>query len=480
MRLATKIAYNTIVQIISKVVTTAIGLFAIAIMTRYLGPTGFGEYTTAFTFVSFFAIIADLGLTLVTVQMISPSDADESKIVRNLTAMRLISAISLLAIAPIFALFLHFSKSTHLAMLAILPSFLFTAMNQVLVGVFQKKLRMDKSAIADTVGRIAMFVGIIISAKLDYGLTGIMLSFSAGGAISFILHFIFSLSYVRPGMEFDLKLWKEVVSRCWPLALTIIFNLLYLKTDTIILSALKSQEDVGVYGASYKVLDILTTLPFMFAGVVMPIFTAAWSEGKKDYFKKILQRSFDLMVILAVPLAIGAQILANPIMLAVTGEGFSASGPILSILMIAASLVFTSCLLSHALVAVGKQKEIIPSYLFTAITSIAGYLIFIPKYSYFGAAAVTIYSELAITLFMLYYAKKHIEFLPKWKILIKATTASLLMNVLTMLVSRLVPTNNIIASVLILMSSAIISYFGILYLIKGVNKEDLAILFKKS
>ena len=53
MHIATKVAYNTIVQVASKVVTTILGLLAVAIMTRYLGPSGFGEYTTIVT-LSFF------------------------------------------------------------------------------------------------------------------------------------------------------------------------------------------------------------------------------------------------------------------------------------------------------------------------------------------------------------------------------------------------------------------------------------------
>ena len=89
MRLSTRLAYNTIIQVISKVIATALGLVAIAIMTRYLGREGFGQYTTIVTFLSFFGIIADLGLTLVTVQMISQPKVDENKILSNLFSLSL-------------------------------------------------------------------------------------------------------------------------------------------------------------------------------------------------------------------------------------------------------------------------------------------------------------------------------------------------------------------------------------------------------
>jgi O-antigen/teichoic acid export membrane protein len=63
MRLSTKIAYNTIAQIIGKALATILGLVAVVIMARYLGRQGFGAYTTIITFLSFFGILADLGLT---------------------------------------------------------------------------------------------------------------------------------------------------------------------------------------------------------------------------------------------------------------------------------------------------------------------------------------------------------------------------------------------------------------------------------
>jgi O-antigen/teichoic acid export membrane protein len=69
MGLAKKVAHNTLVQIIGKLISTGLGLFSLALITRSIGTAGFGEYTTIYTFLTFFAVIADLGLTLITVQM---------------------------------------------------------------------------------------------------------------------------------------------------------------------------------------------------------------------------------------------------------------------------------------------------------------------------------------------------------------------------------------------------------------------------
>ena len=64
MSFTRKIALNTIVQIIGKVLTTLISLVLIAALTRYLGVSGYGQYTTIFAFTQFFAVLADFGFFL--------------------------------------------------------------------------------------------------------------------------------------------------------------------------------------------------------------------------------------------------------------------------------------------------------------------------------------------------------------------------------------------------------------------------------
>jgi O-antigen/teichoic acid export membrane protein len=471
MHLATKVAYNTIVQIISKIVTTVLGLLAVAVMTRYLGPAGFGEYTTIITFLSFFGIMADLGLTLVTVQMISQPGADENKILNNLFSLRLFSALIFLGIAPLAVLFLPYSGGIKTGVAIAVFSFFFIALNQILVGLFQKNLRMDKVAIAETVGRIVLVIGAVLAVRGNFGLNGMILAIVAGSVINFGLLYIFSLKIVVWKFKLDFSLWKEIAKKSWPLALTIFFNLLYLKTDILILSLVKSSNDVGIYGASYKVIDILTVFPFMFAGVVLPILTADWAGNNKERFQRVLQKSFDLMVILAIPLVVGAQFMAQPLIVLVAGRDFSVAGTVLKILIYAAGLVFISSFLSHVIVAVGKQQKIIWAYFFTAITSVAGYLIFIPKFSYFGAAAVTIYSEAVITVFMIFYVLRYAEFFPRLGIFLKSLAAAAVMGAILFIVPA--GFYDRAWGLFLAMLVAAVIYFVALYLVGGVSKKDI-------
>ncbi len=427
MNLSLKIAFNTLIQFTGKIISTILGLIAIALITRYLGQKGFGEYTTIVTFLSFFAIIADMGLTLISSQMLSQANTDKEKIISNLMSFRLVSAIILIVIAPFIVFLFPYDKTIKIGVIITSFSFVFIALNQILTGFFQYKLRTDKISLAEVIGRITLLLGVIIVWKLNLGLRGILLTTVLSSFINFVWLLKETGKFIKLKLDFDWQLWRKLIKKSWPLAVTIILNLLYLKTDTLILSLIKTPEEVGIYGAAYKVIDVLVTLPFMFAGIILPILSRLWAEKKMQQFQKTLQHSFNFMIVLALPLSFGAQIFAKKIMILIAGKNFAASGPVLKILIVASSLIFISCIFAHGVIAIDKQKKVIGAYVFVAITSLIAYIIFIPKYSYFGAAWVTVYSEFAILVASLYIVWRYTKFIPRLHLFLKSLLASLMM-----------------------------------------------------
>ncbi len=477
MQLSSKIAYNTIIQLIGKVISTILGLVALAMMARYLGQSGFGEYTTIINFVSFFAIIADLGLTLVTVQMISRPQVDEKKVLENLFGLRLVSILFFLALAPLVAIFLPYDATIKIGILIAAASFIFPALSQIIIGLLQKKLRMDKAVIAETIGRIILVGGIYVSIINNQGLNGILWATVISAAVNFLIGYLLAIKYYLIKPAFNFSLWLEVIKKSWPLAVTIVLNLLYLKTDTLILSLIKSSGEVGLYGAAYRIIDVLTTLPYMFAGIILPILTLSWFESRKEYFAAVLQKSFDLMAIFSIPIIAGTLVLARPLIVLVAGNEFADSGAILKILIFALAAIFLGCMFSHAVIAIDRQKEMVGAYVFVSISAVILYLIFIPPFSYFGAAAITIYSEVMIALLSAYVVWRHTKFIPNFRIVAKTVIASVIMWA----VLYFIPNNLYYSWLGIIAGSltAIVVYFIGLYLIKGLTKNDLKILLNK-
>ena len=97
MSLSRKIAKNAAIQYTSKIIGTILGLFTIALLTRYLGAAGFGEYTVAASYLQFTGTLVDFGFTITAVRMLAEAGADRKKIFGNIVTLRLISALFVFA-----------------------------------------------------------------------------------------------------------------------------------------------------------------------------------------------------------------------------------------------------------------------------------------------------------------------------------------------------------------------------------------------
>lgn len=463
MSLTRKIAHNTIIQIVGKVISTVIGLVAIGMISRYLGQEGMGNYTTILAFLQFFGILVDMGLYIILVKRISESEADTEKLVNNIFTLRLLSAIVFLGLAPLVVLFFPYPPMVKWGVALTSFSFLFITLNQVLAGLFQKKLRMDKVAIAEVLGRMVLLGATFLAIFWEKSLLFIMLAVVLGSFTNFLAIFYFSSKYVRLRLQFDFAIWKEVVKSSWPIALSIVFNLVYFKADTIILSLFKSQSEVGIYGAPYKVLEVLVTFPAMFAGLMMPLLTKSFKERNLERFKKILRKAFDALAMIVLPMIIGTYFVAERVMLLIFGEQFLVSGAVLQVLIIATGIIFVGNLFGNTVVAVNRQRQIIWAYAVIAIISLIGYLIFIPRFSYLGAAWMTVVSELLITLASAYVVWKASKVSPSFRLFFKALTASVGMGAVLFLLSG--------QSLIVMIIAGILVYFLLLYLLRGFSKE---------
>jgi O-antigen/teichoic acid export membrane protein len=201
----------------------------------------------------------------------------------------------------------------------------------------------------------------------------------------------------------------------------------------------------------------------MFMGIILPLLSRYWAENNQVEFKGMLQKAFNTLSIITLPLVIGTLFLAKPVMLLIAGQDFIISGDILKIIMLACSFVFMGSIFAHTIVAINRQKLMIWAYLATAILSLIGYLIFIPKYSYYGAAWVTVFSEVMIAVISFLVVWRFTKVLPRWNIFNKCLLASLIMGLVLWLLAGL--------NVWLLCVAALVVYWVVMYLIKGISKE---------
>lgn len=474
MSLTRKIAHNTIIQAIGKVIGTLFGLVTVALMTRYLGQTGYGQYTTVMTFLQFFGILVDFGLTLLTVQMISRVNVDEEKILSNIFTLRLFSATIFLGLAPITVLFLPYDHVIKLGVAVTAASYVFIALNSVMTGIFQKNLAMNRVAAAEIGNRLILLVMVAMAVWYNWGLLAILIAVVISNAFQFLLHYIYSRPLVKLRFRFDWPVWREIFHLAWPMAITIALNLIYLRADTLVLSLTRPQADVGIFGAVDKVNDILITLPIMFAGLVLPVLTQAWHQKDTTRFKRVFQKSFDTLSIIAIPLVAGTWLMSRDVMVLVAGKNFAISGSVLNIMILTSFVIYLGSLFGHAIVAINRQKQTIWGYAGSAILSTIGFLIFIPKYSYFGAAWMSVFSEAIVSASIIFIFYQTTKFLPTTKIWLKAAVSAAAMALVLIFMKQFIVTPFLLVNVIVWLSVSILTYFATLIAIKGVSMETIS------
>lgn len=388
------IAHNTAYQIVGKVISTFLGILALGLMTRYLGPEKFGWYITALAFLQFAGILIDFGLIPVSAQMFNDPKYNTNKLLQNLLGFRFFTAVIFFILIPLVALFFPYPTEVKMAIAITAISFLSITMNQIFIGFYQTKLKMHLQAIGENIGRIILVVGLALIIWQGWGFMSIMIAVTLNGVVYNIFLWLACKKYAKPVFAFDWQIWKDIVVKMWPVAISIIFNVVYLKGDTILLSLFRTQAEVGVYGASYRVIDILSQMAMMIMGLMLPLMAYQWARNLKNEFKKYYQQSFDLMMLLALPMTVGVIILAERIMHLIGGEDFIISGRPLQILAIAVFGVYLGAIFGHAAVSINRQKQTLWIYISNAIITLIGYLIFIPRFGMYGAAWMTVFSEL--------------------------------------------------------------------------------------
>ncbi|MBF8280505.1 MAG: Polysacc synt C protein [Candidatus Magasanikbacteria bacterium] len=470
MSLVRAVAKNTGIQILGKGISTLLGIIIVGIFARYLGAAGFGIYTTVITFLTFFGIIVDFGLTLTTVQMISEPAADEQKIVSNLFTLRTVSAVIFLALAPIIAFFTPYSPEIKFGIIIATASFFFIALNQVLTGIFQKHLAMTRVMIAENVGRLILLIFSVLIVKTGGGLSLLLAAIVLGAIGNFLTLWFSARPLVKIKLEIDWPIWRKIFSRSWPMAVSIIFNLIYLRADTLIMSLTRSATEVGLYGAAYRVIDIALMIPVMMMGIIVPLLTAAWAANQHDIFRSRVARTFDAFIIIILPIVAGGVLLAEPIMALVGGPEFFAADTALRILLIALFGAFISTLFGHTIVALKLQRAVIWIYGLDAAISLTAYLLLIPRFGIPAGAWVTVFSEwfAAIILGAIVWRASHLHL--RFGVAFKSLGAVILMSAI-LFFARAWP-----VWILIPLGAAI--YAALIIGFRAVPKETLRQIFQ--
>jgi len=496
MSLARRVLSNTLIQIFGKALTALMSVAIVKIITSYLGVEGYGAYTTVYEFLAFFSIAIDLGLFTIGVREMSKDETKIPLILGNILSIRTILGVLILGGSILTAFLIPAYQGTFIPLgvaIATITTFL-NIINGTLTTVLQVHLKMESSVYALVIGKIISLIYmvwvILISFKdnSEAGFYQLLIAGIIGNAVMLLITYFATRKYTTIHFRFDWIFWREVVGKSLPYGIALILNTIYFRLDVILLSLMKDNMEVGIYGVALRMLEVLMIVPIFFMNAVLPIMTRFLRE-KNEKLITLWQYSFDFLFAIGLPILVGTNLLARPIVKLISSEeflsrpeaGFWGSDVALQILMFALLLIFLNTLFSFTLVALEKQAKLLWINLGCVFFKLAVSLAIIPSFGFRGAAVSSVLAEFFILVFVFIIVHKHFKLRLKISSILKISLSAGTMGAFIWLVHPLLLTilNSSAKAVLstVLLGGTI--YIIMLFAIKGISKDMLKLVFKK-
>jgi|SRR3989344_170901 len=391
------VAANTLISAAARLFGGVLALVSIGIVTRSLGPGFFGEYSAILAFLYLFSIAADLGLYQYVLRESSRPGANERSLFSVTFSIRLAALSVILSIGVVAALvFVPLSPASRIGIPLAAVAFWLQSLVQLSMAPLQKRLKAYWAALAEIAGRVLQLGLSVIIAVLGGSVVLFLVALVASSFLQFAVHYRAVRQYLPFRLSFSLPVAKGIIRESLPIAIGLLFTLVYFRMDTVMLSFLRPPEDVGLYNLAYKMLEYLIFFPAMFVGLIMPRLSLEAVENLKA-FRVTLQRLFEVIMFAAMPLMIGGFFLAPLLVEALGGKDFLQAVSPLRILLVAAALIFLGNVFGSAVIALGQQRRAVWAYGIGMVLNFGLNLIFIPRFSYVAAATSTVLTEFVVT-----------------------------------------------------------------------------------
>ena len=235
------LATNTIAQMLGKVATVGSTVLIGRMISspEGLGKFGFDEYAIVVAYAAYFYIITDFGFNAIAAKDITEDESKSSSYISNLLTLRLVLALGLIMVGLAALSFIpSYSTVVKFGIILMLTTIVSQAIFTNGNILFQARLRYFQSTIAVIAGSATSLAGAFIAYSLNGNLYGYLMAIILGSAVMATISLIQVGAAVPIRLKFDWVIWRHVALAALPLGITIVFNLLYIRSGFFILSIL--------------------------------------------------------------------------------------------------------------------------------------------------------------------------------------------------------------------------------------------------
>lgn len=376
-------------------------------VSRILLPEGMGKVAMATSVISYFALLARLGIPMYGIRACAGVRDDRlllSKMVQELFFINLgmagvsyillfITVLSVPRFAEENVLYLVMSATIFLEALGV--EWLYKALEEY-------RYITIRSICFKFVALVATFLFVHI--QTDYIKYGIITILAASA--SNLLNFYNLRKYItfRAFPEYSFKPHIKPVLIFFATSCAIV---IYTQLNTVMLGLMKANADVGLYDSAMKIKNILVSIVTALGAVLLPRASYYVKQGLLEDFSRISTKAIHFVCILALPLVAYFMLFATNGIHFLSGKHFD--GAILPMQIILPTIFLigvTNIIGIQVLVPLGKEKEVFYSVAGGGVVDLIACFFLIPPLAVVGAAASNLLAELTVFVLQIYFVTK--------------------------------------------------------------------------
>ena len=463
------IGINAILNLVKSALSIMFPLITYPYALRVLGADGIGKVSYTNSIISYFSLIAMLGVSTYAIRegaKIRERKSDFSKFVNEVFSINIITTI-IAYILLIFVILFFDNLKPYIGLILLQSlSILFTTLGVDWINtIYEDYLKITiRSIITYVISLICMFT--FVKDENDFYWYA-MLNVLTNGIIC-ITNWLYIKKYVR--LKF---IWNNNLKKHLKPLLILFSNAvaisIYVNFDTTMLGGIKGDYYVGLYTVSVKIYSIIKNLMVAIYSVAIPRLSLHIGNKEEENYKKLFSDLCGYLLILLIPCTIGLISISEEIMIFMGGEEFIIAKTSLQIL--AGSLIFAvlgGLVTSVLNITLGREKENLKATIYGACINCGLNFVFIPILNENGAALTTLISEAFV--FIYCFVKlpnkgKYINIKLMIETILQAIVASTAIFIITYIAKLYI--FNIITRVFVIVIMSVLIYFIILYIFKN-------------
>jgi O-antigen/teichoic acid export membrane protein len=410
---------NSAAQVAGRVCVAMIRLIVAGIILRSYGRGMFGEYSLLFGLLSIADWLVDFGTTDVFVREYSREPQHGQRLMRILTAVKIVQVPAGFVILAALTLALRYPTHIFEAALVGGANLAFFAGVLVYRVNFRAKMTMEREVAAELVSVVFMVPLVALVCARGGGLVALMGCHLISRAVFFGGCFLLGRSQYRFSLEG--VTWRDVG---WSLHSSVAIGVIgflvggYEAIDLILLSKLGNFSDLAYFSAAQRLVWPLLMVLGSVGGTFYPIYAAYWPHARKE-FERTCQRSLETVLLIA-GLGVCSLLAGANFFMRLLGPDLASGAPALRMFALLCFVKAITSTVGPVLYVVKAQTRALQFITVALVMKAAVIAILAPRFGYMGVISGAIMVELCFaTAPSIYLVQRLAGFHVKWDVLFK-------------------------------------------------------------